>query len=107
MDVLFLTAVPTSTRVGSGRGYEHHGTEAAVQEGRHHRVCGRMLVDTLSLLCNGEYYDPSEDRISKRNSLTQGPYLQESRAYYQAQSQLVVQPVSNFSFNLRQNLPNQ
>ncbi|GFY42086.1 hypothetical protein TNIN_259701 [Trichonephila inaurata madagascariensis] len=31
------------------------------------RVCGRMLTDTLSLLCNGEYYDPSEDRAGKRD----------------------------------------
>ncbi|GIX99706.1 hypothetical protein CDAR_616241 [Caerostris darwini] len=31
-----LTAVPTSTRVGSGRGYEHYGTEAIGQERRHH-----------------------------------------------------------------------
>ncbi|GFX98634.1 ilGF domain-containing protein [Trichonephila clavipes] len=31
------------------------------------RVCGRMLTDTLSLLCNGEYYDPSEDRTGKRD----------------------------------------
>ncbi|GFS78750.1 ilGF domain-containing protein [Nephila pilipes] len=31
------------------------------------RVCGRMLTETLSLLCNGEYYDPSENNAGKRD----------------------------------------
>ncbi|XP_055954003.1 insulin-like [Argiope bruennichi] len=39
-----------------------------VKRGDTIRVCGRMLVETLSLLCNGEYYDPSEtNNVGRRN----------------------------------------
>ncbi|GBN80609.1 hypothetical protein AVEN_146928-1, partial [Araneus ventricosus] len=33
------------------------------------RVCGSELVNTLSLLCDGEYYDPNETNGVRRRSL--------------------------------------
>ncbi|KAG8189505.1 hypothetical protein JTE90_008467 [Oedothorax gibbosus] len=42
-----------------------------VKRGDNIRVCGRMLVDTLNMLCDGEYYDPSDEQsrlaIGKRS----------------------------------------
>ncbi|GBM20624.1 hypothetical protein AVEN_230220-1 [Araneus ventricosus] len=39
-----------------------------VKRGSTIRACGRNLVQTLSLFCNGEYYDPNEDsNVQARN----------------------------------------
>ncbi|KFM73533.1 hypothetical protein X975_00724, partial [Stegodyphus mimosarum] len=38
-----------------------------MKRGNNVRLCGRMLVETLNLLCDGEYYDPGENRMGKRN----------------------------------------
>ncbi|XP_015922745.2 bombyxin B-1 homolog [Parasteatoda tepidariorum] len=37
------------------------------------RLCGKLLVDTLSQLCHGEYYDPNDIGVISKRSYAPNP----------------------------------
>ncbi|KFM73534.1 hypothetical protein X975_00725, partial [Stegodyphus mimosarum] len=68
LQLIFIVMTIASTISSPAEGATILEPKRLMKRGDTVRLCGRMLVETLSLLCDGEYYDPNEGNTrGKRN----------------------------------------